>query len=278
MRTKEIDAATETARAFQEKGYAPIDMFSAEEADEYRDQIVNLRDHDHVAARKGAKWNFAHGVSYTPALWSLITHPRILDAVRDVLGTCGVIYAEHSALKVWRGPCPASGWHRDSIVERPTAGGEWSTDHRVVCYFQDAVHGFMWGAIDGSHRAERELSQWERALWRQVQDAPQVEIGSRLSHLSASPTGRPWIRTGNRLRRWHAPAAPTWIETKPTQCILFDPRLIHAGGPVRDTKIAAFLAFGANDVHTQRHRQHFGCGRNPYRLALSGYLNDNGLI
>lgn len=113
---------------------------------------------------------------------------------------------------------------------------------RVACYFQAASEGFEWGAIAGSHRAD--------------------------------PKPRPWTRRLGRRR-----AAVTWLKTEPTECILFDPRLIHIRGPAAGaTTVAAFLAFGVNNDYTLHHRECFGReDKNPYRLAFSGYLGERGL-
>jgi hypothetical protein len=244
MRVGEIDMVSEAARSFREKGYSVVDAFSAAEAAGYREKILDLQARAGEEG-KGDRWSLEHGVSITPVpLWSLITHERILAAVRDALQTCDVRYAEHSEVEVWRG-C-AHGGERDSTGERAVAEGAWRPEYRVVrvaCYFQGASEGFEWGAIVGSHRAD--------------------------------PKPRPWTR---RLGRRRHAANVTWLETEPTECILFDPRLIHIREPAAGaTTVAAFLAFGVNNDYTLHHRKCFGCEDNPYRLALSGYLDERGL-
>ena len=196
MRVGEIDMVSEAARSFHEKGYSVADAFSAAEAAGYREQILDLQARTGEEGR-GDRWSLEHGVSVTPALWSLITHERILAAVRDALQACDVRYAEHSEVEVRRG-C-AYGGDRDPTGERAVAEGAWQPEYRVVrvaCYFQGASEGFEWGAIAGSHRGD--------------------------------PKPRPWTR---RLGRRRHAANVTWLETEPTECILFDPRLIHIREP-----------------------------------------------
>jgi hypothetical protein len=262
---------------FGRDGYACVDALSPEEAARHRASITELQ------ADRGTgdlnRWNLPHGVSLNRRFWPLMTHPGILAAAREALGTERIVYAEQSAIKVWSNSA-ASGWHRDSITSRPAPGGEWSADYRVVrvaCYLQSADHGFSWGAVPRSHRGERDLPRWERALWRRLQPSPPIRIGSRLDHLSAEPEGRPWIRTGPSPRRWQAPAMPRWIPTEPTRCVLFDPRLIHAGGPVGGAKVAAFFALGADDHHTSEHRLRFAPEHNPRHAQLRQHLAEHGL-
>lgn len=240
MRAAASELVSEAARSFHEKGYVPVDVLSAGEAARYRDLVLRLRDRAGVDPGSPA-WDLPHGVSRTPELWSLIDHPRLLGSVREVLRTCDVIYAEHSALEVRR-DCTASEWHRDPVAGR-SSWGELSVDRRVVrvaCCLESG-EDLTWGAIDGSHRGERKSRTWERTLRRLTQ------------------------------------ADSTWIPVRPGTCVLFDPRLAHAVGPTWETSVTALLAFGANNTHTDRRRRRFACPDNPYKLALYGYLSERGL-
>jgi hypothetical protein len=256
------------AQTFATHGYVVVnDVFTSADAVSFREQILSAAPaeavHGHVV-----RWNQPHGVSLTPQLWPLVTYPALLDAVRAVLGTNTIRYAEHSDVKIWRRQ-PASGWHRDSIAEQFGTGPEWDEEYRAVrvaCYFQPAAESFHWGALPGSHCGEQELHRWERALWERVQRTPVIAIDSRMSSLKAY-NGRPWIRTQRPAWPWLPPVEPVWIPTEPTSCILFDPRLIHAGGPVVGTKVAAFFAFAVDGAHAARHAAHFGRSSGSYRHA-----------
>lgn len=252
------------AHTFAEQGYVVVNkVFSSVDAISFRERILNAAPPETAQGRE-TRWNQQHGVSLTPELWPIVISPALLSAVQDVLGTNAFRYAEHSDIKIWRRQ-PASGWHRDSIAETFGSGAEWDADYRVVrvaCYFQPAAESFHWGALPGSHRGERVLRGWERAVWRRVQRTPTIALDSRMASLTAYH-GRPWIRTRRARWPWQPPIEPVWIPTEPTSCILFDPRLIHAGGPVPGTKVAAFFAFAVDGSHAIRHIAHFGPAAGP---------------
>ena len=50
------------------------------------------------------------------------------------------------------------------------------------------------------------------------------------------------------------------IKTKPGDCIIFDQRLMHAGGTLgkkKFPKYAIYLAFGVDNNHTRNHRSFY---------------------
>jgi hypothetical protein len=213
------------------------------------------------AGKETFDWNIINGVSRTPSLWPLIFHERLLETLRAVFKTPDIRYLEHSDLKVWRHR-PASGWHRDSISERFGVGDEWNEAAsayqvvRVAFYLQPVEYAFAWGAIPGSHLREYQMKNWEKLLWRRLPRRQHVSIASRLPYLEASH-GHLWIRERPLHLLPQPPAQDIWITTQPNDCIIFDPRLIHAGGNVHRGKYAAFFAFGANNEHSRQHKAHF---------------------
>ena len=49
------------------------------------------------------------------------------------------------------------------------------------------------------------------------------------------------------------------LKTSPGDCIVFDQRLLHAGGVLRGAKpkYSMFLAYGADNLHSRNHRAFF---------------------
>lgn len=225
---------------FRERGYQVVEAFTETEAAQYMEQITDLSK-GALEENDSGKWGLKHGVSLTPELWTLASHPVIREAVSEVLDTSDIIYGENSDIKVWQ-QVPPSGWHRDSIAKRIGDSGEWESDYsvvRVACYFQPAVHNFLWGGIPGSHLREEPLSQEEISRWRDRVPPSPISIGSRLDHLE-SDEGNLWIRSRD-VDAEAGPETPVWIPTEPTQCVIFDPRIIHAGGPVDTSRLLLSL-------------------------------------
>src|ERR1044072_760617 len=125
-----------------------------------------------------------------------------------------------------------------------------------LIFFTRLRRKFFGGAIPGSHRNEMLMTRWERRLWRLLLRQPTPRMTSRLSYLK-SFDGRLWIRTKPSHLPTTPPTSPIWVRTAPNDCIIFDPRLIHAGGPVPHNKYAAFLSFGVQNNHAHRHLSKF---------------------
>lgn len=250
-------------REFKERGYTVIkNLLSEVETRGYIKYLEELSGSSQVSPPSDCfKWNMQYGVSKNPSFWPLIFNPELLDAIRGLLNSSSIRYIEQSDLKVWKRQS-STGWHRDSITEHYGLGSEWD-EHvgeykvvRVAFYFQPREDKFFWGAIPGSHLNEIRLTGWEKRLWRLLLRQPTPRMVSRLPYLEASD-GRLWIRTKPTYFPTAPPTSPIWIRTTPGDCIIFDPRLIHAGGPVPHHKFAAFLSFGVPNDHSLKHLSKF---------------------
>lgn len=237
-------------------------LLSEDEANEYKKQLDDLSMLSPLSPQSDSfKWNMQYGVSKNPSFWPLIFNTELLDTVRQLLNSPSIRYTEQSDLKVWKRQ-PPTGWHRDSIAEKYRAGSEWDegvSEYKVVrvaFYFQPREDEFCWGAIPGSHLNEMLMAGWEKRLWRLLLHRPTPGMPSRLPYLD-SFEGRLWIRTQASNLPTTPPTTPVWIRTTPRDCIIFDPRLIHAGGPVPHSKYAAFLSFGVQNDHSHRHLSKF---------------------
>jgi hypothetical protein len=267
------------ANEFKKKGYLVIkDILTATEINDNIKYLENMSGLSQLTMKTGPfQWNMKDGVSKTPFFWPLIFHEKLLSSIREILDSPIIRYTEQSDLKVWREQ-PASGWHRDSVAHQFGVGTEWSKNSdeyrvvRVAFYLQPGEDNFLWGAYPGSHRYEHPLSQWEKRLWCLILPPSLPAINSRLPYLVSS-NGRLWIRTQPLRLITQPPTQPHWLRTKPGDCIIFDPRLIHAGGNVTKRKFAAFVSFSVDNEHARKHKAyHFKAVQNNIDDRLRGEL------
>lgn len=229
----------------------------------------------HGLALPTHKWDCEHAISLDPVYWWLLSHPRLGAVLRQLLGGEELVYAERSQSKVWIA-CASTGAHRDCIEQRFGEGVEWdeSTEPyriaNIAIYLQPVIEGFQWGAIPGSHRHEQRLKGLERWFWRLRPGAGRM--ASRLPGLPIE-AGRLPIRIVPTAWPFAAPAEEIWITPQPGDCIFFDPRLIHAGGPVHGWKFALFYSIGLPSRHTTRHAQYFGPDRTVHESCYQGLAN-----
>lgn len=221
-----------------------------------------LRSKADVSMQESVKWNEADGVSKDQTFWEVFTCSSLWKSLQDALGSSNIAYLEHSDLKVWKRQS-ATGWHRDSADDVFGRGPEWDEHDeeyqvlRVAMYIQPATEGFKWGCIPGSHKQELSIGKFTRSLLSPLLPAPSVTIGTRMSQRTIH-AGRLWVRT--RESSWFPglPQEARWISTRPSDVIVFDPRLIHAGGDVKGSKAALFFAVGSRNAHADRHYESFG--------------------
>src|SRR5919201_814826 len=88
----------------------PIPVLSAEEVREYRAACEDLE------ARLGGRPRTVEVRQmhlHFPWAYALATHPRVLDAVEDILGPDLLVWATELFAKHPRDPAVSIGWHRD---------------------------------------------------------------------------------------------------------------------------------------------------------------------
>lgn len=253
---------------FERQGYIVLPgLLSAEEAKSYRallQRISALSDNDardDDLRRKG--WKDPDGVTQRREFWPLVFHPRLVAALRDILGP-EVRYTQHSDLHVHHG---AVGWHRDCANRVFGVGPDWDERAcrygvvRVAFYLQSyAESGFALGLIPGSHRAEQAATRLELRAWE------------HLSRFAAFRKRIPplWLTTKQ------------WVKTEPGDCIIFDQRVLHTGSPIRGPKYAMFLSYGVENEHSRRHRRFYLFERPDLRYQdfpaeLTAQLREAGL-
>ena len=99
-------------RRYNEVGHLfPIDIFSADEIAEIRAYIDDL-----VAGALAAGWNSYEVVNWHKScrgIWDIVTEPRIIDVVADLLGDSAILRHSHLFAKL-AGDAERVAWHQDA--------------------------------------------------------------------------------------------------------------------------------------------------------------------
>ncbi len=202
-----------------------------------------------AASNKGGKlgqrglensWSTPDGVTKNPDFWPLITHERLVTAVRGLLGE-GTRFLQHTDLHVG---FSAISWHRDNVNRDFGKGPDWDERDapyrllRVGIYLQSyAESGFRLGFIPGTHRPLPQIT-----LGRRLQEARLKWVGA-MSYLFV------------RLQEWASQAE--WVATEPGDCLIFDPRILHSGSYITGPKFSMFLAYGIENRHFYNHVNYY---------------------
>lgn len=265
----------EDRRKFEEDGYFILpSLITAEEAREYRikmNAVLGLPEVEFTSDEiDRGYYGLADGVTITPAFWPLIFNERLLDTVRDLLGG-DIRYTQHSDLHINLG---GGRYHRDNCCREFSVGPDWDEREepykvvRIAIYLSDFYNsGTSIVLLPDTHRHESKINRMEYILWNKLRSFMRNKgFNNKLPHLFFS---KKCIR----------------YKTNPGDCLIFDQRLMHAGGNLhsRYPKYAVFLAYGIDNHHSRNHRKFF-LGRPTYnseipselkkRLELHGlYLN-----
>lgn len=259
--------------AFEHDGYHLIrPLFGAEEAAGWRDQINAVfelpAEPDAAAKISGATHTLADGVTTKEAFWPVIFNERLIATVRALIGD-NIRYTQHSDLHI---NLPGGRWHRDSACRDYGVGSDWDEDEqpyrvvRVAIYLSDhAESNSSLVVLPGSHHRESRISRTEYVIWNKIR-------------------GFLRRRGRNNMLSHHFLTAPRRVlRTQPGDCVIFDQRLMHAGGVLRgpEPKYAIYLSFGIDNQHSRNHRAFF-LDRPTYSpdlpAALRARLSENGLL
>ncbi|MBT6537686.1 MAG: hypothetical protein HOK98_16040 [Rhodospirillaceae bacterium] len=266
-----INAAEKAA--FDRDGYHLIrPLLSADEAAEWRDQInavFNLpAEPDAAGEIAGATHTLADGVTTKEAFWPVIFNERLIATVRALIGD-DIRYTQHSDLHI---NLPGGRWHRDSACRDYGVGPDWDEQEepyrvvRVAIYLSDHTESnSSLVVLPGSHHRESRLARTEYVVWNKIRSF--LRRHGRNNLLSHH-----FLTTPRRV-----------IRTQPGDCVVFDQRLMHAGGVIRGSapKYAIYLSFGIDNRHSRNHRAFF-LDRPTYSpdlpAALRARLSENGLL
>ena len=114
-------------------------------------------------------------------------------------------------------------------------------DIEVVRFVHLADSGSSIVVLPGSHRRETRLNRLEYVIWNKLRS-----FARRRGHNDAVP--HLYVSRSKRT-----------IKTEPGDCIIFDQRLLHAGGALRGAKpkYSVFLSYGIDNSHARNHRAFF---------------------
>ncbi|HYW31073.1 MAG TPA: phytanoyl-CoA dioxygenase family protein [Gemmatimonas sp.] len=230
------------ASSFAADGFASIPaLLSSDEVERVLHALesVSLRPRTDIAA-VGRGWTKPDGVTRYAPFWDLITHERLLQIVRTLLGP-DIRFLQHTDLHVG---FSSFNWHRDSVSRSLGVGPDWDEREapyrivRVGIYLQSTGGSFRLGMVPGTHRPADERAKAARAI---------VE----------RKTG--WMSHARRLVTGKVPEVPgaVWIPASSGDAVIFDPRVLHTGTPVDGAKYSAFLAFGVPNHHFENHARYY---------------------
>ncbi len=260
-------------RRFDEDGYHMIPgLLSEDEARAWRleiNRVFGLPEHELTNADIGPETRaLADGVTKTPQFWPLIFNERLVATVRALLGD-DVRYTQHSDIHINLG---AGKFHRDSAWRDFGVGPDWDEHEapyrvvRVAIYLSDYTNsGSSLLILPGTHRHESRLNRLEFRFWNELRTRWR-------NHFST-----------NSMPQWALTAPRKLIRHKPGDCVVFDQRLVHAGGAVRGThpKYAVYLSYGRDNQHAHNHHDYY-LERPTYLRelpdALAGRLEDENLL
>ncbi|WP_300301998.1 phytanoyl-CoA dioxygenase family protein [Ferrovibrio sp.] len=262
----------EEREKFEKSGYHYLPgLLSADEAQQYRMRInrafglpereLSNRDID------SKTYTLPDGITKIPDFWPLIFNTKLLETIRGLLGG-DIRYTQHSDLHINLG---AGKYHRDSAYRDFGVGPDWDESKsaykvvRVAIYLSDYDNsGSSLVILPGTHRHESWLNRMEVRFWN--------ELRTRW---------RRFLDT-NSLPQWAISMPKTTIRHKPGDCLIFDQRVLHAGGVVAGAmpKYAAYLSFSLDNIHAYNHHAYY-LSRPTYLRQipeeLSGQLEGAGL-
>jgi hypothetical protein len=262
---------TNLAQQLNERGYVVLPgLLAPQEAAHYRFEIQKLSGLGDADFGK-KRFECPDGVSRNRSFWPLIDHPKLIAAIRELLGPTAR-YTQHSDLHAHRG---GVGWHRDSACRTFGIGPDWDESQepyqvlRVAIYLQTFAesHSSL-GVIPGSHRHEEMVGDREATFWQRLIALREIATskwgkltrGEGLPHeMRLRNFPDKLIRTRRRVGSlpWPPPQSPVWIRTEPGDCIIFNQRLYHSASPMRGPKYALFLSYSAENTHARNHLSYY---------------------
>ena len=220
---------------FNSEGYLVIEGVFKDQASDFIAELDRIS-HD----IKKTSWTLPDGVFQNKKFWPVLFNKTILSNLRSALGE-EIKVLQHNDLHLGYS---SFAWHRDSInrsyaVDSPNwlEEDEQYLVARCGCYLQDEKNDFHLGVVPGSHKPGF------------LADEQFLEYDKKLTNFSNAK-----VKLGMKdLLKERA----VWIKTKPGDCVLFDPRLIHTGGEFESIKYSFFTAFGIENRHFRQHSNYY---------------------
>lgn len=217
--------------SFYHDGYIVLkNALSDQETAFYRDKIIALDSH---GSDNEESSTYPNGVVNNKDLWNIFFNKQILQKLKEVFDNDDIKFCQHNDI---HNGYSGSVWHRDSVNRKFGVGPNWDEAEnkyqlaRIGIYFEKfSVSNFKLGVIPGSHRRESLLYKIEK----------NIRILLSIKSLK---------RTFAKIN---------WIPLESGDCILFDPRLLHAGGWIKGPKQSIFFAYGIANKHFQDHQNYY---------------------
>ena len=234
---------------FQQHGFFQLRGFLDKNDVNYYLERVNhvlglAKNHHLISTADKVTHTMADGVTKNSQLWPLIFDPQLLKTVRYLVGE-DIKYTQHSDIHV---NLPAGRWHRDNAHRNFAQGPDWKSDTETYGVVRIAIYlssftssGSSLLVLPGSHRKETFVNRQEYVLWNHLRSlARKKQMNEIVPHTFFS---RRYLR----------------LKTIPGDCIIFDQRLMHAGGRLRGLlpKYAIYMSYGLNNSHAINHRDFF---------------------
>jgi ectoine hydroxylase len=235
--------------AFDRDGYVVVPgLLSPDEAKQYRiciNRVFGLPEEDLDNARIEHKtFTRADGVTTVPDFWPLIFNQRLLGAVRSLIGD-DIRYTQHSDLHI---NLHGGRYHRDNACREYGKGSDWDESAepykvvRIAIYLSEYQNsGSSLIVLPGTHRRESWLNRKEYVVWNKLRT---------FARNRGNNDALPHVYFSGRKRT---------LKTQPGDCVIFDQRVLHAGGVLRNAypKYAIFLSYGVDNAHSRYHRSFF---------------------
>ena len=172
--------------------------------------------------------------------WDLITNKKILEKVRNLLGTDDIYYLYNSKSVLQRTNKDLS-WHRDNVCRTYNKGEDWDKGEnyniiRVAIYLssqKDTNSGLQ--VISASHKNNSLICLILRTLRKKLK----------------------FLNFNKLFRKFFDHLVGTKIKVDMGDCIFFVASLYHAAMKTNDTRRAIFLSYGTKNLHAENYTNYY---------------------
>jgi len=239
-------------------------VLSSDEVRQYRLNLLKRAGLQESTIDPKVTWLLADGPNKCPEWWPLITHDRILNLMREIIGP-KIRYLRTSDLHLNN---VRRIWHRDSPSRQFGIGSDFDESqekyhvYRVGIYLQSYQEsGSALGLLPGTHHREPSFMRAELRFWDRIR----------------------WLLRKDYLIAPLFGVRPVWIKTEPGDAIIFDARVFHAPSSIHGPKLAVFLSYGADNKHSRNFQKHYVQDRKslnyaPLHPELKQILARRGLL
>ena len=253
---------------FARDGYFILhNLLSIEAVEKYKliiNKLFNFSNKDLLMADVIKTYALADGVTKNSGFWPLIINDYLTGFVSELLRG-DIKYTQHSDIHLNLG---GGRYHRDGRCREFGIGSDWDEHDepyslvRIGFYlsdFKDTKSSVI--LLPGSHKKESMITRYEYIFWNKLRSFfRKFGANNWLPHIFL--TSRKVVH-----------------KSKAGDCVIFDQRLLHAGGCLLKTKkpkYAIFTSYGLNNYHSYNHVDYYYNERNDldYLESLPKDLHD----